>query len=67
MKKEFSIKDLGELKYCLGIEIFRKREDRVIKINQQAYIKRLSENFDVEGCKDMHTPVDSNSKIDKVI
>ena len=66
LKEEFSIKDLGDLKYCLGIEIHRKREDRVIKMNQKAYIKRLSERFGVEKCKDMHTPAYSNSKVMKM-
>ena len=66
LKEEFSIKDLGDLKYCLGIEIHRKREDRVIKMNQKAYIKRLSEKFGVENCKDVHTPADSNSKLIKM-
>ena len=66
LKKEFSIKDLGDLKYCLGIEIHRKREDGTIKMNQKAYIKRLSEKFGVENCKDVHTPADSNSKLIKM-
>lgn len=66
LKEEFSIKELGELKYCLGIEIHRKRDDHVIKINQQAYIKRLAEKFGVDQCKDVHTPADSNSKLSKL-
>ena len=63
LKKEFSIKELGDLKYCLGIEIHRKRDDHVIKMNQRAYIKRLSTEFGAEKCKDVHTPADSNSKL----
>uniref|UniRef100_A0AAV1UTQ2 Polyprotein n=1 Tax=Peronospora matthiolae TaxID=2874970 RepID=A0AAV1UTQ2_9STRA len=66
LNEEFSIKDLGDLKYCLGIEIHRKREERVIKMNQTAYIKRLSEKFGVDNCKDVHTPADSNSKLIKM-
>uniref|UniRef100_H3H6A2 Reverse transcriptase Ty1/copia-type domain-containing protein n=1 Tax=Phytophthora ramorum TaxID=164328 RepID=H3H6A2_PHYRM len=30
LKREFSIKELGELKYCLGIEIHRNRDDKTI-------------------------------------
>ena len=66
LKEEFSIKDLGDLKYCLGIEIHRKREDSVIKMNQKAYIKRLSEKFGVENCKDVHTSADSKSELIKM-
>ena len=66
LKQEFSIKELGDLKYCLGIEIHRKRDEHVIMMNQQAYIKRLSEKFEIENCKDVHTPADSNSKLVKM-
>uniref|UniRef100_A0AAV1VKM4 Integrase catalytic domain-containing protein n=1 Tax=Peronospora matthiolae TaxID=2874970 RepID=A0AAV1VKM4_9STRA len=65
LMEDFSIKDLGDLKYCLGIEIHRKR-DGTIKMNQKSYIKRLSEKFGVENCKDVHTPADSNSKLIKM-
>uniref|UniRef100_A0AAV1U0A0 Reverse transcriptase Ty1/copia-type domain-containing protein n=1 Tax=Peronospora matthiolae TaxID=2874970 RepID=A0AAV1U0A0_9STRA len=66
LMKVFSIKDLGDLKYCLGIEFHRKREDGTIKMNQKAYIKRLLEKFGVENCKDVHTPADSNWKLIKM-
>ena len=33
LKEEFGIKELGGLKYGLGIEIHRNRGDQVIKIN----------------------------------
>ncbi|KAG6612000.1 RxLR effector candidate protein [Phytophthora cinnamomi] len=65
LKREFSIKELGELKYCLGIEIHRDRESKVIIMNQRAYIQRLAEKFGVENCKAVHTPADSNSKLVK--
>ncbi|KAE9016351.1 Retrovirus-related Pol polyprotein from transposon TNT 1-94 [Phytophthora fragariae] len=65
LKDEFSIKELGELKYCLGIEIRRKREEKIIVMNQRAYIKRLAVKFGVDNCKDVHTPADSNSKLMK--
>uniref|UniRef100_H3G9W5 Reverse transcriptase Ty1/copia-type domain-containing protein n=1 Tax=Phytophthora ramorum TaxID=164328 RepID=H3G9W5_PHYRM len=66
LKKEFSIKELGELKYCLGIEIDRNREDKTILMNQRAYIKRLAEKFGVDKCKAVHTPADCNSKLVKM-
>uniref|UniRef100_H3GB69 Reverse transcriptase Ty1/copia-type domain-containing protein n=1 Tax=Phytophthora ramorum TaxID=164328 RepID=H3GB69_PHYRM len=65
LKREFSIKELGELKYCLGIEIHRNRDDKTIVMNQRAYIQRLAEKFGVEKCKAVHTPADSNSKLVK--
>ena len=41
LKEEFSIKDLGDLKYCLGNEIHRKRKDGTIMMKQKAYIKLI--------------------------
>ncbi|GMF41846.1 unnamed protein product [Phytophthora lilii] len=35
LKTALSIKELGELKYCLGIDIHRMRDDRVIVMNQR--------------------------------
>uniref|UniRef100_A0AAV1U5H8 Integrase catalytic domain-containing protein n=1 Tax=Peronospora matthiolae TaxID=2874970 RepID=A0AAV1U5H8_9STRA len=63
LMEEISIKDLGDLKYCLRIEIHRKRGDDTIKINQKAYITRLSEKFGVENWKDVQTPPGSSSKL----
>ncbi|POM77343.1 RxLR effector candidate protein [Phytophthora palmivora] len=63
LRSEFSIKELGDLKYCLGIEIHRKRE--MIVMNQRAYIKRLAEKFGVDKCKDVYTPADSSAKLMK--
>ena len=36
-------------------------------MNHQAYITRLAEKFGVSNCKDVHTPVDSNLKLVKVL
>ena len=65
-KTEFSIKELGELKYCLGIELTRDRKEKSISMNQRAYIKRLAEQFDVNQCKDVHTPSNESEKLTKL-
>ena len=41
LKAEFKVKDLGDLKYCLGLEISNTK--RTIKVNQKGYIKKLLE------------------------
>ena len=66
LKTEFSIKELGELKYCLGIELTRDREKRSISMNQRAYIKRLADQFGVDQCKDVHTPSNESEKLTKL-
>ena len=41
----FSIKDLRNLKYFLGIKIHRKCIENLAMMNQQAYIRRLAEKI----------------------
>ncbi|CAI5712611.1 unnamed protein product [Peronospora destructor] len=65
-KTKFSIKELGELKYCLGIELLRDRQSKTIRMNQRAYIKRLAENFGIDKCKDVHTPTNESEKLTKL-
>ena len=43
LKAEFKVKDLGDLKYCLGLEI--SNTEREIKVNQKGYIKKLLEKY----------------------
>uniref|UniRef100_A0AAV1VDV8 Reverse transcriptase Ty1/copia-type domain-containing protein n=1 Tax=Peronospora matthiolae TaxID=2874970 RepID=A0AAV1VDV8_9STRA len=59
LKTDCSIKGrtkLGELKYCLGIELKREINSKTIRLNQRGYIKRLAEKYGIDKCKDVHTP-----------
>ncbi|XP_076943736.1 uncharacterized protein LOC143614087 [Bidens hawaiensis] len=48
LDKKFSIKDLGLLKYLLGIEVTRTREG--IVLNQRKYILDILEDSGMTGC-----------------
>jgi hypothetical protein len=39
--KSFSMKDLGEAAYILGIKIYRDRSKRLIELSQDAYIDKI--------------------------
>jgi len=65
LKSEFDIKELGELKYCLGIQVTRDRSRKILKINQESMIERVSERFQVSDCKPTYLPADANSKLIK--
>jgi hypothetical protein len=41
LKKSFSMKDLGESAYILGIRIYRDRSKRLIGISQDTYIDKV--------------------------
>ena len=49
LAKEFEIKDLGTLKYFLGIEVAQSRKG--IFISQQKYILDLLKETNMLGCK----------------
>ena len=56
--KEFEMKDLGHLKYFLGIEVLRS--DQGIFINQRKYILDLLAEIGMIDCKPADTPMIQN-------
>src|SRR4051812_12485303 len=59
--KEFEVKDLGQLKYFLGIEI--ARSPRGIVLSQRKYVLDLLSETGMLGCKVPSTPVEQNHKL----
>ena len=61
LEAEFDIKDLGKLKYFLGMEFARSKEG--IFINQRKYILDLLTETGITGCKASETPIDPKVKL----
>jgi hypothetical protein len=61
LNKEFEVKDLGHLKYFLGIEVARSREG--IVLSQRKYILDLLDETCMLGCRLVATPIDLNHKL----
>ena len=61
LAKEFEIKDLGPLRYFLGMEIARNRSG--IFVSQRKYDLDLLKETGLPGCKLGDTPVDPNSRL----
>lgn len=66
LKAEFEMSDLGELKYCLGVEFERDRKARTITMSQKKYIEEVLKRFNMEECKPISTPLDVNVKLLKL-
>ena len=61
LAKAFDIKELGPLKYFLGIEFARSKEG--IFMNQRKYILDLLKETGLLGCKVAETPMEPNLKL----
>ncbi|KAL5777605.1 hypothetical protein ACOSP7_010531 [Xanthoceras sorbifolium] len=60
----FEIKDLGPLKYFLGMEFARSKEG--IFVNQRKYVLDLLGETGLLGCKPADTPIEPNLKLQTV-
>ncbi|KAK1678811.1 hypothetical protein QYE76_039659 [Lolium multiflorum] len=61
LRKEFEVKDLGQLKYFLGIEI--ARSPKGIVLSQRKYVLDLLSDTCMLGCRVASTPIDQNHKL----
>lgn len=61
LAEEFEIKDLGALKYFLGMEFARSKEG--IFVNQRKYVLDLLNETGLLGCKPAETPVEPHEKL----
>lgn len=58
---EFEIKELGDLKYFLGIEV--ARSDQGICLSQRKYVLDLLTETGMLACKPVETPIEQNHKL----
>ena len=63
LNDKFKIKDLGRLKYFLGIEVMRS--ERGIHICQRKYALDILADSGTLGCKPVKVPMDQNLKLSK--
>ena len=58
LKNKFKIKDLGELKYFLGIEVLKTKSG--LCLNQRKYCLELLHEYGLLACKPVMTPLPEN-------
>jgi len=59
----FKVKDLGEVKYLLGIGVTRDRKSGSIELSQQAYIDQLLKRYNMQDAKSAPTPLSSGIRL----
>ena len=63
--KRFAMKDLGKAKFCLGIQIIRKRKEGRMLLLQKSYLENLLAKFGMHDSKPISTPQDLGMKLNK--
>lgn len=57
--RRFEMKDCGEARMCLGLEIRRDRKKKNLFLSQSLYIDKIMERFGMQDCKSVSTPMDT--------
>nr|GEV09004.1 retrotransposon protein, putative, Ty1-copia subclass [Tanacetum cinerariifolium] len=63
LKKEFDIKELGEAKKILGMEIVRDRSRKILRVSQSRYVSKILNNFRIDNGKLVKMPVGGHFKM----
>ena len=58
LSERFGMKDLGEAKECLGLEITRDRKQKGLWLAQQAYMAKIMGRFGMTDSKPVATPME---------
>lgn len=60
LNSQFKLKDLGEARHCLGMNICRNHETGIITLDQTNYIDQILARFNMSNCKPASTPLEVN-------
>jgi hypothetical protein len=63
--KCFSMKDLGEATYILGIRIYRDRSNKMIGLSQSGYIDKVLKRFSLQDSKKGFLPMSHGVKLSR--
>jgi len=64
LSEPYKIKDIGELKWCLGIEVNRP-QPHVIHLNQSLFARKALEDLGMGDSKPMKTPAEHKTMLSK--
>lgn len=64
LASNFEIKDLGTLRYFLGMEVARSKKGLVV--SQCKFVLDLLKETRMSGCQPSDTPMDPNHKLEEI-
>ncbi|GJS08988.1 retrotransposon protein, putative, ty1-copia subclass [Tanacetum coccineum] len=63
LKKEFDMKELGEVKKILGMEIVRDQSHKILRVSQSGYISKILNNFRIDNGKSVKMSLGGHFKL----
>ena len=66
LSSQFSMKDLGEASYILGMRIYRDRSRRLLGVSQSMYIDTVLKRFSMEYSKKGYLPIGHGVTLSKM-
>ena len=63
LANNFNITDLGEIQYILGNQVMCDCSNRMIHLNQTAYIDSILECFNMSNCMPVSIPMTPNHNL----
>ncbi|GJV45102.1 retrovirus-related pol polyprotein from transposon TNT 1-94 [Tanacetum coccineum] len=63
LKREFDMKELGEAKKILGMEIIRDRSRKIPRVSQYGYVSKILNNFRIDNGKSVQMPLGGHFKL----
>nr|GEU71995.1 hypothetical protein [Tanacetum cinerariifolium] len=63
LKKEFDMKELGEAKKILGMEIVRDRSHKILTVLQSGYVSKILNNFRIDNGKSVRMSLGGHLKL----
>ncbi|KAG6438866.1 hypothetical protein O3G_MSEX000286 [Manduca sexta] len=65
LSSKFNIKDLGQVKQCLGMRVKFDNNNNACTLDQEQYIDQLLIKYNMVNCKEANTSMESKLNIDK--
>ncbi|GJT41121.1 retrovirus-related pol polyprotein from transposon TNT 1-94 [Tanacetum coccineum] len=63
LKKEFDMKELGEAKMIIGMEIVRDRSRKILRVSHSGYVSKILNNFRIDNGKSVKMPLGGHFKL----
>ena len=65
LEARYSIKDMGALRWCLGMLVVRDRPARCLYLSQKRYVLDMLDKFGMSDCKGKRTPAAAGLRLSK--